>query len=905
MRADFWGEVARYAALKDEMQAHQELVAPMNANELHQAIDRQAEKVGLRFEGDLGEDILDDVQDEPGAMPLLQHALLLLWQRRHGRWLRQDEYRAIGGVQKAIAGTADALYEKLSGIEKERVRDIFMRLTRLGDEPSHEEIRDTRRRVAIQELVPAGQSPDEIIALVSKLADARLVVTSEAPGTKVQVVEVTHEALIRHWPRLRTWLDEDRSSLRLRESVRQAAFEWNLHQRDESLLIHRGGRLEDARQLSQLPRFAFNELEQTYLDTCLAFVEKERQAKERRRRTVLVTSLVVAVVTSGLAIFGFIQSRIATEKAILAQSGQLAAQSQALVADAPPRSLLLAIESLNITSQDGKAPLSSAQEALRAALADPHGIPLNGHEASIEILAISPDGHWLATGSEDETVKIWDLQATNPADNLLTLPSEVGEIKTLAFSPDGQWLAAAGGDRAAQLWDVNNLTASAILLDNHDSIITSLAFSLDTLRPGSRWLATGSVDQTARLWDLKSADPSANPSVLDGPTGELTTLAYSPDGKWLAAGSIDQNAYLWEVKNPQSEPVILEGHGLMVTPWPSAQNPTTSWLATGSKDQHYPALGYARYGCSSLCPGRPQDWINTLAFSPNGKWLASGSGDKDGPPVGCKLRNPTVNSIVLRGHTSIINILAFSPDGHWLATGSADKTTRLWDMQASDPSANPGILRGHEDQVRTLAFSSSNLWLATGSLDHTTRLWQLRPNNPAESPDVLRGHTDQIDSLAISPDGKWLASGGGNNPTLESKDNNVRLWELDTPDPSAQVLILSGHQDLIPIVAFDPSGKWLASGSADQTIRLWDVSTTNPTENAIVLEGHEKSVSNLAFSPDGRWLATGSVDATVRLWDLNSTDPSANVRILDGHEDHHQHRQLQPGWSLVGYGQRR
>ena len=113
MRADFWGEVANYTALKDEMQAHQELVAPMSPDELHRAIDRQAEKVGLRFEADLGQDILEDVQDEPGAMPLLQHALLLLWERRHGRWLRLDEYRAIGGVQKAIARTADSLYESL------------------------------------------------------------------------------------------------------------------------------------------------------------------------------------------------------------------------------------------------------------------------------------------------------------------------------------------------------------------------------------------------------------------------------------------------------------------------------------------------------------------------------------------------------------------------------------------------------------------------------------------------------------------------------------------------------------------------------------------------------------------------------------------------------------------------
>src|SRR5262245_8019556 len=131
MRADFWGECAPYHDLKDIMQARQELIAPMDATELRRAMELQAAKVGLRFEADLSHTILADVQDEPGAMPLLQHALLELWKRRHGRWLRAEEYRAIGGVQQAIAHTADDLYEQLSHGEQERVRDIFMRLTRL------------------------------------------------------------------------------------------------------------------------------------------------------------------------------------------------------------------------------------------------------------------------------------------------------------------------------------------------------------------------------------------------------------------------------------------------------------------------------------------------------------------------------------------------------------------------------------------------------------------------------------------------------------------------------------------------------------------------------------------------------------------------------------------------------
>ena len=245
MRADFWGECAPYPALKDEMQAHQELVAPLDPAGLRRAIEQQAAAVGLRFEADLAEDILDDVQGEPGAMPLLQHALLLLWERRHGRWLRSAEYREFGGVQQAIAHTADGIYLKLGQAEQDGVRNIFLRLTRLDEDiqPAIER-RDTRRRVALDELIPAGSERDLTVELVNRLADARLVVTGVDPVSGQQEVEVAHEALIRYWKRLQNWLEEDRSTLRRGERVREAAQQWQESQRDESLLVHRGSRLE-------------------------------------------------------------------------------------------------------------------------------------------------------------------------------------------------------------------------------------------------------------------------------------------------------------------------------------------------------------------------------------------------------------------------------------------------------------------------------------------------------------------------------------------------------------------------------------------------------------------------------------------------------------------------------------
>ena len=215
MRADFWGECAAYPALREAIQAHEVLIAPMDGPDLRRAIDQQAGVVGLRFEAELSFTIVEDVQNEPGAMPLLQHALMELWKRRHGRWLRVAEYHAIGKVQQAIAHTADQLYAQSAPEEQARMRDVFVRLTRLGEEgaearPSSDARRDTRRRVPLDELIPAGADPALTRALVQRLADTRLVVTDRNAALGRDEVELAHEALIRYWPRLRRWLNDDR-----------------------------------------------------------------------------------------------------------------------------------------------------------------------------------------------------------------------------------------------------------------------------------------------------------------------------------------------------------------------------------------------------------------------------------------------------------------------------------------------------------------------------------------------------------------------------------------------------------------------------------------------------------------------------------------------------------------------
>ena len=277
MRVDFLGEVTSFVALKDRVQEYQEIIPPMTKDELRCAVEGQAGRVGLRFEADLCEQMLDDVSDEPGAMPLLQHALWELWKRRHGFWLKADEYRAFGGVRQAIARTAEDVYEHCSPQEQSRIRDIFIRLTRLDERTGG---RDTRRRVRLSELVPVGDDPTATMVLLDKLADARLLVKTET------LAEVAHEALIQHWARLRSWLDDDRETLRLRETLGEESLRWEQAGRDEVMLNHRGSRLARALDLEKV---GFNLLERAYLDACATREASElAQKQEQERRETLL-----------------------------------------------------------------------------------------------------------------------------------------------------------------------------------------------------------------------------------------------------------------------------------------------------------------------------------------------------------------------------------------------------------------------------------------------------------------------------------------------------------------------------------------------------------------------------------------------------------------------------------------
>ena len=235
LRADFYAHLAQYPELREAVAKQQEYIGPMTMEELRRAMEEPARRGHWAFEPGLVDLILRDVGDEPGALPLLSHALLETWKRRAGHTLTLKGYADAGGVRGAIAHTAESVYQNLSPEEQTIARNIFLRLTELG-----EGTEDTRRRASFDELVSHIENADEARSVLNTLAEARLVTLGE------DTAEVAHEALIREWPTLREWLNQDRESLRLHRHLTEAVHEWELLEHDAGAL-YRSSHLAQAR----------------------------------------------------------------------------------------------------------------------------------------------------------------------------------------------------------------------------------------------------------------------------------------------------------------------------------------------------------------------------------------------------------------------------------------------------------------------------------------------------------------------------------------------------------------------------------------------------------------------------------------------------------------------------------
>jgi WD40 repeat protein len=464
---------------------------------------------------------------------------------------------------------------------------------------------------------------------------------------------------------------------------------------------------------------------------------------------------------------------------------------------------------------------------------------LVGHTSAVDSVTFSPDGRWLASGSWDATVQIWEVASGRA---LRSLAGHSGAVHAVAFSPDGRILASGSLDKTVKLWEVaTGREVRAMAVDSGP--VVSVAFS-----PNGRWLASasgskGDRDRTVELWEVASGQALRS---LTGHTANVNAVTFSPNGRILASGSWDTTVKLWEVATGREERT-LGGH---VAPLHAVTfSPNGRFLALGSLDKTVKLWDVAGRQVSRSLGAHPAQ-VLSVAFSPDGRILASGSFEDTvklwDVATGRALRNLGGD----RSKRYFVDALAFSPDGRLLASAGLDYRIKLWDLAAGR------VLRtliGHTNAVYSLTFSPDGRWLATSSGDRTVKLWNVATGRPLRT---FTGHAGPVRDVAFSPDGRALASA--------STDKTVKFWDAAS---GREVSTLIGHSDTVDAVSFSPDGRWLASASEDKTIRLWEVTTVTELRT---LHGHTSGVTAETFSPDGTRLASASRDGSSRLWDATT-----------------------------------
>ncbi|WP_188298958.1 helix-turn-helix domain-containing protein [Streptomyces sp. CBMA156] len=849
VRADFYDRCLAHADLADVLRRGAQLpVGTPTRAELRDIVAEPAAAAGVAVEPELLEAVLAEAAGQPGALPLVAHAMREAWTRHQGNVLRLVDYQATGGMRGAITQTAEAVYAGFPPEHQEAMRMLFLRLTAPG-----EGTEDTRRRLARGELdglADAGTMDD----LLHRLAAARLVVLSD--GT----VDVAHEAVIRAWPRLRHWLDVDREALRAHRRLTQAALTWHELHRDPGAL-YRGVQLAAAQGRPRTGGATLNRLESAFVAASVAADGR----RGRRRRWTVITLAVLTALSLVLAATAYVQKTQSDAQRHIAVSRERAAQSRQFLEKDPETAALVALEGYRA------ARTTEARGSLLSAYSAYSSKQFTGHTGAVVTVAYAPDGRTLATGSADHTVKLWDT-ATHRM--LATLTGHGSSVMTVAFSPDGRTLASAGADRTVRLWDVASGRTTDVLA-GHTGAVWSAAFS-----PDGRTLATGSADHTVRLWDVKSGRTL---STLAGHTDTVRSVAYAPDGLTLVTGSADHTVQLWDTIGPQVTSTFTGHTGAVGT---VAVSPDGRTLATGSADRTVRLWSLTSHKGTAVLNGHAQE-VSQVAFTADGRTLATISQDSTfalwdvaeqrmtdtlhetntaAPalalsPDGTELATTAADNIVhawnVRDRRATATIgttndiptaAAYAPDGRTLAVGHADGSVTSW---ATDPPHPLATFTAHNQDIMHLAFSPDGRLLATASSGNTVRLWDAASGRPVAP---LEGHTSNVSSVAFAPDGRTLAT--------SSYDRTVRLWDVATHRSTA---VLQGHTNLVAKVVFAPDGRTLASAGYDRTVRLWDLASHR---ELAALPEDTAAVVALAYSPDGRTLATGGGDATVRLWDV-------------------------------------
>ena len=662
LRADYYGRCASHADFAHLLARNHALVGPMRREELERAVRLPAGRAGLVVPDELAAAVVADVADEPGGLPLLSTALLELWRRRSGRTLALADYHAAGGVHGAVGRLAESVYDGLGEADRAIVRSIMLQLA------AGEADAAVRRRVPAGEIV---RGRDDVARVLAVLVDSRLVTADDG------AVEVAHEALLREWPRMREWLEQEAESRRLRAHVGASAREWVEGGRDPGDL-YRGARLSavldwEAGHTGELDA-AEHEFVEASRDESERGLERERRRNRRLKGLVagIGALLAVAVVAGVLAV---VQQRHANHEATVALARQLGAE--AVSEPRIDRAMLLARESVALNASPQTAGTLLATLLRSPAAIATFSSPIT---ARPQRLAASPDGRLLAVSDNDGAVRFFDLQHRRLARTI----SQFGFTSTLAFSADGSLVVGpgGGGNSAARLEARSTRTFRVVrnlLLDRQFQ--TKPTQSTD----GPVVSAGGMVFWAYSLLDANGLPGAAFIDRWSLSSGRRLTTA-APVG---ARGALKID-------------LVDGGHRLAVvgTDTVSILDGTTLRLV---HRYQVPSLSDGGYG----------------AVGPDGRTLVVGTTIGTVSFVDLPTGRVTPG---LGAHTASVQEIAFSHDDRTVATTSTDGSVIVWDVATATPIER---LTGHGGRVGGVAFSADDRTLYTCGLDGAILTWDL------------------------------------------------------------------------------------------------------------------------------------------------------------------------------------
>jgi WD40 repeat protein len=469
---------------------------------------------------------------------------------------------------------------------------------------------------------------------------------------------------------------------------------------------------------------------------------------------------------------------------------------------------------------------------------------LAGHNHTVRSLATAPDGTWLASASDDGTVRIWDVTSGR------TIATFDDKAQSVAISPDGHLLATAGGYNvpAVKIWDVatGHLTT---VLPGHPGGTNSLAFA-----PTGTRLATSGQDNTVRLWDLATGQID---QTLTDRTAKVDHLRFTPDGGRLAGGG--EAFRVWDLSTGELT-FFLPKTGQEVEALEIARSGGWCVLAV-ARTRNALVYDLVSGKLRAELTGHKAD-INSVVISPDGTWIATASTDMTLRIWGARTGK---SRAVLTGHNFSVSSLVVAPDGSWLATGSGygDGNIQIWDSSGRSTRGKPS------SQAHAVAVSSDGSQIATGGDAETIHLWDTRrrrattliQRSPTYAGGFMAGITDKVFALEFAPGNQWLACISG---------DELRVWDL----PARKVHVVSRNAYLNRhALAIAPDGTWFAASEKNNIIRF----SYPGFEVLETLTGHTSHLNHIAISPCGKWMAGCAADA-IRIWNL-AHGKSTTIRV--------------------------